>query len=163
MVSRMIPHPQWAYVPRLARWANRRAETQAGALVHDLAPVLVIDDHSDILEALATMLKREGFAVVTARNGFAALTLLHDGLRPCIIIMDLTMPVTNRVEFREEQMRDPELAHIPVIACSGLTDPAQSAAHLGATGRVRKPAEVKTLVELVRRHCLKPRAAPRSH
>jgi CheY-like chemotaxis protein len=127
----------------------------------DAGPVLVIDDNADVLEALATMLKREGFSVVTAHNGFAALNLLHGGLRPCIIVMDLMMPVMNGFEFREQQMHDPELAHIPVIACSGITDPAETAAHLGLSASVQKPAEVKTIVDLIRTHCLKARTVSR--
>ncbi len=118
-------------------------------------PVLVIDDNPDILDGLGTLLEQEGFPVVLARNGLEALAMLRDGVRPCIIVMDLMMPVMNGFEFREQQLRDPSLADIPVIACSGVTDPSETATHLGAKALVQKPAESAHLISLVRRHCLK--------
>ena len=123
---------------------------------HYVAPVLVIDDNQDIREGWAKVLQAEGFAVVTAQHGREALTMLRDGLKPCIIIIDLMMPVMNGFEFRFEQLRDPGLAHIPVIACSGITDTAQTAKHLKPNACMQKPAEVSHLVALVRQHCLKP-------
>jgi CheY-like chemotaxis protein len=119
------------------------------------AAVLVIDDNPDILEGLGTLFRQEGFPVVLSSNGRDALTLLQAGLRPCIIVMDLMMPVMNGFEFREAQLRDPALAHIPIIACSGVTDPAETATHLGAKALVHKPAKSEHLVALVRKHCLK--------
>jgi CheY-like chemotaxis protein len=117
--------------------------------------VLVIDDHSDTRDGLATVLEMEGFSVVTAEDGYRALTLLQQGLRPCIIVMDLMMPVMNGFEFREAQLHDPTIRHIPVIACSGVTDPAETATHLAASAYVHKPTDARKIVALVRQHCLK--------
>ena len=118
--------------------------------------VLVIDDHSDTRDGLATVLEMEGFSVVTAEDGYRALVLLQQGLRPCIIVMDLMMPIMNGFEFREAQLRDPTIQHIPVIALSGVTDPAETATHLAAHAYVHKPTEARNIVALVRQHCLKP-------
>jgi len=123
-------------------------------------PVLVIDDHPDTLEGLGALLRQEGFAVSLARNGLEALSMLRDGLRPCIIVMDLMMPVMNGFEFREEQLRDPALADIPVIACSGVTDPVQTAGHLGAKALLHKPTQSEQLIALIWRHCLRPDNPP---
>jgi two-component system chemotaxis response regulator CheY len=118
-------------------------------------PVLVIEDNRDLLDGLMAVFELEGLPVVSATDGRAALELLRNGLRPCIIIMDLMMPGMNGFEFRKEQRRDAELARIPVIACSGVTDPAQTAASLDAKALVQKPAAPETLIALVRTHCLK--------
>ncbi len=117
-------------------------------------PVLVVEDNPDIREGLIALLQMEGFAVIAARHGQEALNMLRNGLRPCIIVMDLMMPVMNGFEFREAQLRDPLLSDIPVIACSGVSDPAHTA-RLRAKAFVQKPAEVSALVRLVRQHCLK--------
>ena len=119
------------------------------------APVLVIDDTADIRDSLVVLLEAEGFLVVTAENGREALELLRGGLRPCLIVLDLTMPVMNGFEFRYEQRRDPAIADIPVIVTSAVSDPAEVAGYLDAKAYIQKPAEAAAFVALVRLHCLK--------
>lgn len=120
------------------------------------APVLVIDDTAEIRNSLVMLLESEGFLVVTAENGREALTMLRGGLRPCLIVLDLTMPVMNGFEFRHEQRRDPTIADIPVIVTSAVSDPAEVAGHLDAKAYIQKPSEAAAFVALVRLHCLKP-------
>lgn len=153
-------HPGPVGTPvRLQRraWGLRRASGGASVMTREVdAPVLVIEDNSDIREGLEALLRMEGFDVVAAQNGRDALEMLEKGLRPCIIIIDLMMPVMNGFEFRAEQLRRPELATIPVIACSGVADAVQSAGQLGAKALVQKPTRPEQLIALVHRHCTKP-------
>ena len=116
-------------------------------------PVLVVEDHEDTRDAFQLMLERNGYAVVTAPNGRDALDKLQGGLRPCVILMDLMMPVMTGFEFREEQLRDPELADIPLIAYSAVTDPLRNARHLRANAYLSKPAEVGHVLALVNQLC----------
>jgi CheY-like chemotaxis protein len=82
--------------------------------------ILVVDDDASIREALAESLGDEGYRVVTATNGVEALTLLRPPgeLRPCVILLDLMMPVMSGQEFYAEQQRDPALARIPIVGAS---------------------------------------------
>ncbi len=115
--------------------------------------ILVVDDHTDIRDGLQIILGAEGYQVVTAANGREALRELYGGLRPCVIIMDLMMPVMNGFEFREAQLADPILADIPLIAYSGVTDPRETAQQLRAAAYVHKPVAIEDLAALVRQFC----------
>jgi len=124
-------------------------------MAHAHPTVLLVDDHADSRDALSHLLRDAGYAVAEASNGRVALDTLHAGLRPCIIVSDLIMPEMSGFEFRQEQLRDAALAHIPFVVYSAITDAPRSAAHLKPTAALRKPVEAAELVECVRTHCLK--------
>jgi len=117
--------------------------------------ILVVDDNPDLRDGLRLALSEEGYTVETAINGRDALSRLYAGLKPCLIIMDLMMPVMNGFEFREAQLADARLADIPLIAYSGVTDPRETAQQLRAVAYVHKPKEVGELTALVRQFCPK--------
>ena len=118
-----------------------------------LDTILVVDDHRDARESMQALLCREGYAVVTATNGSEALRILYAGLRPCLILMDLMMPVMNGFEFREKQLRDADLARIPFIAYSAVVDVARDAQHLRADAFLDKPTDSQRVLSVVRQVC----------
>jgi GAF domain-containing protein/DNA-binding response OmpR family regulator len=77
-------------------------------------PVLVVDDDADLRALLRRMLEREGYAVVEADHGRAALGRVREQ-RPGAILLDLMMPEMDGFEFLEELRRDEEGRGIPVI------------------------------------------------
>src|SRR5882672_11652695 len=81
-------------------------------------PVLVIDDDPDIRWTMAEVLEDWGYLVATAAHGKDALEQLQAGVRPCLILLDLTMPVMNGYEFRAAQRANPEYAAIPTVVLS---------------------------------------------
>lgn len=112
--------------------------------------VLLVEDDGDVRDAVADTLEEAGYRVWPARHGLEALTALRErALRPCLILLDLMMPVMDGWQFREEQARDPALAAIPVVALSahgGLEK-------LPAAGHLRKPVELRALIDTVARFC----------
>jgi CheY-like chemotaxis protein len=117
--------------------------------------ILVIDDYLDIRESIAMALSLEGYRVVTASNGLDALNKLYGGLRPCLIILDMMMPVMNGFAFRQSQLEDPELAKIPLIAYSAVTDPNETAQHLRADAYLYKPTDLSEIIAIVQQFCQK--------
>ncbi len=115
--------------------------------------VLLVDDHGDVRDAMAILLREAGYAVVTASNGREALAALYAGLRPSLIIMDLMMPVMNGFEFRDEQLRDPRVSTIPFIAYSAVVNLAKNAEHLKADGYFEKPIDTAEMLCLVQQLC----------
>ncbi len=115
--------------------------------------VLVVDDDPDILETTRFVLESAGYRVSTAANGNEALILLHDEAAPCVILLDLMMPVMNGWEFRAEQALDPGLAGIPVIVVTGAGRAAPKAASLGAACLLQKPVDLTTLLSKVQLYC----------
>jgi CheY-like chemotaxis protein len=78
-------------------------------------PVLVVDDNPDTRDAISRLLQIRGYPVVTAKDGWEALEYLRDGGRASLIILDLNMPGFDGRLFRAAQLRDDDLARIPVI------------------------------------------------
>jgi CheY-like chemotaxis protein len=82
--------------------------------------VLVVEDEDAARAGMEQLLRAAGYEAVGAPNGQAALDLLRSGLRAKVILLDLMMPVVDGWAFRKEQLRDPHIAHIPVIVLSAL-------------------------------------------
>lgn len=117
------------------------------------SPLLVVEDDQDIRHALALVLESEGYRVVGVANGQEGLDHLRRGERPCVILLDLMMPVMDGWEFRAQQTGDPSLAPIPVIVISADSKVPQKAAALGAAAYLKKPIDFDALIEAVRRYC----------
>ena len=117
-------------------------------------PVLVVEDHSDTRQLIQDLLTSENIPSVAAEDGQRALALLP-AARPCLILLDLSMPVMDGWRFREEQQRRPEreLASIPVVILSALHDCKEHAARLGAVGVFEKPIDFERLLALVHTYC----------
>ena len=115
--------------------------------------VLVVDDEPDLCETVQIVLQLEGYDVVTSCDGVDALAQLRGGVHPCLILLDLMMPRMSGMQFRQEQLHDPALREIPVLAVTGGGDAAlRKASDLGLRA-LRKPLELETLLELVDRYC----------
>ena len=128
-----------------------------------MANILVVEDNDDVREMMAVTLEVEGHEVATAINGRDALDKLHAGRKPCLILLDLMMPVMNGWEFRRALEGDPELCDVPVVVVSAatgeMTHRAEAAAYLP------KPLDMDQLLDVVCVFCDGPEraglAAPR--
>ncbi len=117
--------------------------------------ILVVEDDADIREATIDILVDHGYEAVGAANGREALDRLSTGVDlPCLILLDLMMPVMDGRTFCAEQKRHPALAPIPVIVLSARTDSARQAAELGAAGCLDKPVSLEALLRLTQRLCV---------
>ena len=109
--------------------------------------VMVVEDDAAIRDLVIEVLAHEGFEAVGARNGEEALRRLRGGeLHPSLILLDLMMPVMNGWQFREQQLRDPALAGIPVVVTSAVPDH-----EVPADGFCGKPFDWEALVGAVTR------------
>ena len=81
-------------------------------------PVLLVDDDEAIREALTELLVCEGFAVHPAQNGKEALDWLHRNGGPCVVVLDLMMPVMDGRTFLGIRRADPSLSKIPVLVAT---------------------------------------------
>lgn len=115
--------------------------------------ILIVDDDPDIREALLDVLTDHGYSAEALSNGREALEYLRAGARPQLILLDLMMPVMDGLQFRHEQVSDPELRELPVLLISAGNDVAKSAQALGVPHSMRKPLDLAKLLEVVARHC----------
>jgi CheY-like chemotaxis protein len=115
--------------------------------------VLVVEDDPDIRATLCEALEDNGYSAAGAANGAEALEYLRSGAEsPCLILLDLMMPVMDGQTFRTEQRADPQLANIPVVVISAYRDVERQANDLAAEF-LQKPVRLETLLETARKHC----------
>jgi CheY-like chemotaxis protein len=120
-----------------------------------LKPILLVEDNDDVREAMTHILELNQYRVVPVPGGREALVHLHEGLEPCLILLDLRMPGIDGWQFRKEQTQDPRLASIPVIVYSGDGRVKENATSMGAAGYLPKPVNVPMMLDLVANHCLR--------
>jgi len=113
--------------------------------------ILVVEDEDESRQVLMQILELEGFKAVGACNGVEAMEYLHSSDLPCLIILDLLMPVMNGREFRTALLQVADLAKIPVVVVSVLDSSAVS--DLGVVRAFRKPLDIDALVKIVRENC----------
>jgi len=116
-----------------------------------MADILVVEDDIDIRADLTEVLRERGYDVFAAGDGSSALQHLKEAGPPGLILLDLTMPVMNGWDFRKIQLRDPELAEVPVVILSGNEGIAMEAANMHAAGYIQKPYSLESLVETAQR------------
>ncbi|MCU1277765.1 MAG: response regulator, partial [bacterium] len=103
---------------------------------------------------LTAILRVKGFAVDEAANGKEALARMRDHALPCVMVLDLMMPVMNGWELRQAMTQDPRLAAVPVIVVSGKGRIApEEEQTLAPSAVLVKPFELSELLALVARFC----------
>lgn len=113
--------------------------------------VLVVEDDNDLRESICAVLQDAGYSSRSAENGEVALEQAR-AERPCVILLDLMMPIMNGWEFRSEQLRDPKLSSIPVIIMTADGRAGEKARTLHAD-YLRKPITLDALLHLVDDYC----------
>lgn len=84
--------------------------------------ILVADDEPDVLETVKKRLEREGYFVLTAKNGQEALDLALSEDSPDVIILDIVMPKKNGFEVLKELRSNSCAKWQPVIILSSQND-----------------------------------------
>jgi CheY-like chemotaxis protein len=115
--------------------------------------ILVVEDDSDIREDLAELLRDEGYRVTTAGNGAEALEQLRSQRTPCLILLDLMMPVMDGWEFRRRMLADERLARVPTVLLTSAADPQDHAVNLNVADVMTKPIRLDRLYATVDRYC----------
>jgi CheY-like chemotaxis protein len=115
--------------------------------------VLVVEDDLEIRESLMEILEDHGYEPVGAENGLDAFDRLRaPGPQPCLILLDLMLPKMDGRAFRQEQLRTPQFAGIPVVVVSAFRDVAVTAQELNAEF-LTKPFKIDELVQVAQRYC----------
>jgi CheY-like chemotaxis protein len=119
-----------------------------------MARILIADDDPDVRESLRLLLELNGHSVDEARNGREALeTLGGSGTRPCVILLDLMMPVMDGWQFRRAQLQNPAVADVPVLVISAVPSHMQRTDELAAHRIFAKPFDYDALLTEVDALC----------
>jgi CheY-like chemotaxis protein len=107
--------------------------------------ILLVDDESNMRFVLRVILESEGYEVVVAQHGAAALEALRRSGAD-LVLTDLMMPVMNGRELVERLRADPETAEIPIVVVSA----AHAVVLPKANAVIPKPFDDEELVAVVR-------------
>ena len=113
-------------------------------------PILAVDDDPAILDVVAQVLADEGYDVLTAGGGRAAVELAREHL-PKLILLDLMMPEMNGWQVVAELRALPQTRSIPVLLLSARRDTELMANNLGVNSYLEKPFDLDELLARVRR------------
>jgi len=113
--------------------------------------VLVAEDDEDILLLVATRLTRDGFDVVTARNGAEALELVQE-LRPQVAVLDIGMPPPDGLEVVRRIRADAQLdgTRLLLLTAKAQESDVRRGIEAGADAYVSKPFSPAELSARVR-------------
>jgi CheY-like chemotaxis protein len=111
--------------------------------------ILIVEDEKELREMLCEALELNGYSVVSAAEGNAALAALKRIDHLCLVLLDLLMPGMNGWDFFRELRALPKYATVPVIVHSS----APKSAPEGATRVLTKPLDLEHLLDIAREFC----------
>ena len=115
--------------------------------------ILVVDDEPDVVTMLRHALESEGFSVLEAYDGIAALDIAERE-KPDLVLLDIMMPMMSGHEVCQQLKSNPQTQAIPVLCVtSANNETARSNTETaGAQGMLVKPFLPAELVAQIRRH-----------
>ena len=139
--------PEFERVVRFTQGENGTMTTERPSACEK--EILIVDDEADFVASLVELLVDEGFSVRTAANGREALEHMDSGPPPCLVILDLRMPVMTGNEVYAAMRERPDLASIPVLVSSSSE---ASQVPAGAL-YMRKPINPDRMLDVIRQFC----------
>ena len=114
------------------------------------ATIMIVDDEPENLNVLESLLTREGYQVVLAKDGVDALEQLQDFL-PDVVLSDIEMPRMDGFDLVRNMRADPRLKPLPVIMITSRTADKHRnyAFEIGANHYLGKPYDEEELVGLI--------------
>jgi CheY-like chemotaxis protein len=119
-------------------------------------PILLVEDDQVDTMTVKRALRELHVAnpIAHVEHGEAALAYLHDTgqPRPCLILLDLNMPVMGGIEFLRAAKADADLKRIPVVVLTTSEEQRDKVEsfNLGVAGYMRKPVDYRQFVEIIR-------------
>ena len=113
--------------------------------------ILVVDDELDILEFVGYNLRKEGYIVLTANNGLAAIEIAQEKT-PDLVILDVMMPDMDGIETCERMRAIPKLTNTIITFLTARSEDYSQIAGLeaGADDYITKPIRPKVLLSRVK-------------
>lgn len=119
-------------------------------------PILLVEDDQVDTMTVKRALKEIHVSnpLVHVENGEEAVNYLRDSQRekPCIMLLDLNMPIMNGIEFLQVVKHDDQLKRIPVVVLTTSEEQQDkvSSFNLGVAGYMAKPVDYRQFVEVMR-------------
>jgi chemosensory pili system protein ChpA (sensor histidine kinase/response regulator) len=115
--------------------------------------IMVVDDSLTVRKITSRLLEREGYRVLTAKDGIDALEQIKDTL-PAVMLVDIEMPRMDGFELTKTVRGDQRTRGIPIIVISSRTAEKHrsQATELGVNAFLGKPYQESELLEQIMKH-----------
>ena len=107
--------------------------------------ILIVDDEPSILQSLGGLLRDEGYAVITASNGYEALKRIETEA-PDLVVLDIWMPGIDGIETLREIKKQHPFLPVVIITGHGNIETAVTAIKHGAFDMIEKPLSIEKLI-----------------
>ena len=111
--------------------------------------LLLVEDDRGVRDAIEDYLEDEGYCVLSANDGEQALSILEGLTDPCLVVLDVRMPVMDGVEFMRQFRARPWLKHHRLVLMSASELAPELTSAPGVVGLLQKPFELERLLSLV--------------
>lgn len=113
--------------------------------------ILIADDEQNIVISVEFLMRREGYEVLVAGDGEAALERIRSE-KPDLVLLDVMMPKKNGFDVCQEVRADPAFSatRILMLTARGRDTEVAKGLALGADAYMTKPFSTKELVDKVR-------------
>ncbi len=109
--------------------------------------ILIIEDEENIQSLVEEVLSEEGYDVVVAEHGAAALALL-DKWTPDVILLDMWMPIMDGWQFAQAY-RQTSGTRAPIVVMSAVLDAGDQPVEIEADSFLAKPLDLDELIDVV--------------
>jgi chemosensory pili system protein ChpA (sensor histidine kinase/response regulator) len=150
---------------RPARAAAQQPVAPVAADARRAGPlIMVVDDSLTVRKVTSRLLEREGYRVLTAKDGVDALEQIRDTL-PDVMLVDIEMPRMDGFDLARAVRREPRTRDIPLIIISSRTAEKHrnQAAQIGVSAFLGKPFQESDLLEHIARFIASGNPAARLH
>lgn len=113
--------------------------------------ILVVDDETYIVELVKINLEKEGYRVLVAYDGIAALNITREQ-KPDLVILDIMLPNLDGLEVCRTMKHDEELKAIPIVMLTAKGEEVDTilGLEMGADDYIKKPFSPRELVARVK-------------
>jgi CheY-like chemotaxis protein len=115
--------------------------------------ILIVEDHADTRDAMSELLALDGYRVVAVPDVAGGLAALRSCGDFCFILLDYHLPEKNGLDFRAQQILNPEWRRIPTALCTADSRGRELALELGLVHVFTKPVQPMAVVWLVEQYC----------
>ena len=131
-----------------------RSSSPQGRSSSDAPPaqrsVLVLEDDRDVAQTIGELIEDQGYRATLVDNGREALAVLEHE-RPCLMLIDVFMPIMNGIEFLRVVKARPALADIPRVVMTAAND--QMLGVKEDVSVLYKPVDFDSLKRLLEKYC----------
>lgn len=122
--------------------------------------ILIIEDNPQNSYMMRYLLEKNGFSVITSKNGLDGIRMAADS-KPDCILLDIQLPGMDGYQVAQTLKSSADLASIPVIAVTSyaMTGDREKALAAGANGYLEKPIDTRSFVDTIRMYIEEDRTA----